>query len=119
MYDGFGWRMSKKISGTTTQNLYDRLNPVQELNGSNGVVANLLTGLRIDEYFTRTDTATSTFLADALGSTVGPSVLAGRWRPATPTNPLAAPPPAAPPATIGTGRFRYASTRQFVPVHRP
>ncbi len=47
------------------------MNPVQELNGSNGVVANMLTGLRVDEYFTRTDTATSTFLADALGSTVG------------------------------------------------
>jgi hypothetical protein len=45
------------------------LNPVQELNGSNGVVANLLTGLRVDECFTRTDTATSTFLTDALGST--------------------------------------------------
>jgi len=51
--------------------LYDGLNPVQELNGSNGIVANLLTGLRVDEYFTRTDTATSTFLTDALGSTVG------------------------------------------------
>jgi len=45
------------------------LNPVQELNGSNGVVANLLTGLRVDKCFTRTDTATSTFLTDALGST--------------------------------------------------
>ena len=44
---------------------------MQELNSSNGVVANLLTGLRVDEYFARTDTATSTFLADALGSTVG------------------------------------------------
>ena len=64
--------MSKTISGTTTQFLYDKLNPVQELNGSNGVVANLLTGLRIDEYFTRTaGGTTSTFLADALGSTIG------------------------------------------------
>jgi RHS repeat-associated protein len=71
VYDGFGRRMSKTISGTTTQFLYDGLNPVQELNSSNGVVANLLTGLKIDEYFARTDTATSTFLADALGSTVG------------------------------------------------
>jgi YD repeat-containing protein len=66
VYDGFGRRMSKTISGTTTQFLYDGLNAVQELNGSNGVVANLLTGLRVDEYFTRTDSATSTFLADAL-----------------------------------------------------
>jgi len=71
VYDAFGRRMSKTISGATTQFLYDGLNPVQELNGSNGVVANLLTGLRIDEFFTRTDTATSTFLGDALGSTVG------------------------------------------------
>jgi RHS repeat-associated protein len=63
--------MNKTVNGTTTQFLYDGLNPVQELNSSNGVVANLLTGLRVDEYFTRTDTATSTFLADALGSTAG------------------------------------------------
>jgi RHS repeat-associated protein len=48
------------------------LNPVQELNSSNGVVANLLTGLSIDEYFTRTASGTtSTFLGDALGSTIG------------------------------------------------
>lgn len=72
VYDAFGRRMSKTISGTATQFLYDRLNPVQELNGSNGVVANLLTGLRIDEYFTRTASGTtSTFLGDALGSTIG------------------------------------------------
>jgi YD repeat-containing protein len=71
VYDGFGRRMRKTLSGTATQFLYDGWNPVQELNGSNGVVANLMTGLRIDEYFTRTDTATSTFLADALGSRVG------------------------------------------------
>ncbi|MBF6560626.1 MAG: hypothetical protein IVW56_10065 [Candidatus Binataceae bacterium] len=63
--------MSKTISGAVTQFLYDGLNPVQELNSGNGVVANLMTGLDIDEYFTRTDTATSTFLSDALGSTVG------------------------------------------------
>ena len=65
--------MSKTVSGTTTQYLYDRLNPVQELNGTGGVVANLLTGLRIDEYFTRTDNSNnvSTFVADALGSTIG------------------------------------------------
>jgi RHS repeat-associated protein len=46
---------------------------VQELNSSNGVVANLLTGLRIDENFTRTDSSgnVSTFVTDALGSTVG------------------------------------------------
>ncbi len=70
-YDAFGRRVSKLIGATTRQFLYDRLNLVQELNSSNGVVANLLTGLRVDEYFTRTDTVTSTFLTDALGSTIG------------------------------------------------
>ena len=71
VYDSFGRRMSKTVSGATTQFLYDGVNPVQELNSNNAVVANLLTRLSIDEYFTRTDTATSTFLADALGSTIG------------------------------------------------
>jgi hypothetical protein len=36
------------------------IDPAQELNGSGGGAANLLTGQRIDEFFTRTDTATST-----------------------------------------------------------
>jgi RHS repeat-associated protein len=74
IYDAFGRRVKKTISGTTTQFLYDGLNPVQELNGSNGVAANLLTGLGIDEYLTRTDISTgvtSTLLTDALGSTIG------------------------------------------------
>jgi len=53
-----------------TQFLYDILNPVQELSGAS-VVADLLTGLAIDEYFTRTDAAgASHFLTDALGATV-------------------------------------------------
>lgn len=73
VYDGFGRRMSKTTSGTTTQFLYDGLNPVQELNASDGVVANLLTGLNVDEYFTRTDSSNnvSTLLTDALDSPVG------------------------------------------------
>jgi YD repeat-containing protein len=75
-YDGFGRRVKKVIGGTTTQFLYDGLNPVQELNGRHNpaVIANLLTGLSIDEYLTRTDISTgvtSTLLADALGSTIG------------------------------------------------
>jgi hypothetical protein len=69
-YHSFGRRMSKSINGTTTQFLYDRLNPMQELNPGNQVTANLLTELRVDEYFTHTDKAASTFLADALGSTI-------------------------------------------------
>src|SRR5216684_5519013 len=68
--------MNKTVNGTTTQFLYDGFNPVQELNGAAppSPTANLLTGLSIDEYLTRTDTATgvtSTLLADALGSTIG------------------------------------------------
>jgi RHS repeat-associated protein len=73
-YDAFG-RRKAKVTATTTQYLYDGLNPVQELTGANppGVTANLLTGLRIDEYFSRTDSSgnVSSFLRDALGSTVG------------------------------------------------
>ncbi|MDH5641088.1 MAG: RHS repeat-associated core domain-containing protein, partial [Nitrospira sp.] len=49
---------------------YDGLNPVQEKSGST-VTANLLTGLGIDEFFTRTDGAGArALLTDALGSTV-------------------------------------------------
>jgi uncharacterized caspase-like protein len=43
---------------------------VQELSGGTPT-ANLLTGLGVDEYFTRTDAAgVRNFLTDALGSTV-------------------------------------------------
>jgi RHS repeat-associated protein len=69
-YDGFGRRRSKTVGGTTTQFLYDGLNPVQELQ-SGTPTANLLTGLTIDEYFTRTDSAgVRNYLTDALGSSV-------------------------------------------------
>jgi len=70
-YDPTGRRASKTISGTTTQFLYDGANPVQELSGAGAVLANLLTGLGIDEYFTRADgSGRRTLLADALGSTL-------------------------------------------------
>jgi RHS repeat-associated protein len=69
-YDGLGRRRSKAIGGTTTQFLYDGLNPVQELSGGTPT-ANLLTGLDIDEFFTRTDSAgVRNYLTDALGSSV-------------------------------------------------
>jgi RHS repeat-associated protein len=74
IYDAFGRRMKKKtVSGAVTQFLYDRRNPVQELNSSNQATANLFTGLRIDEFFTRKDSSNnvSTLLPDALGSTIG------------------------------------------------
>jgi RHS repeat-associated protein len=70
VYDAFGRRQQKTIGGVATQFLYDRWNPVQELQGGSPS-ANLLTGLRIDEYFTRSDsTGTSAFLTDALGTTL-------------------------------------------------
>jgi RHS repeat-associated protein len=69
-YDPLGRRTRKLIDGTTTDFLYDGVNPVQELSGG-GVVANLLTGLGIDENFTRTHSAgTRALLAEALGSTL-------------------------------------------------
>lgn len=69
-YDSSGRRTGKTISGTTTNYVYDGLNPVQEKNGMT-VTANLLTGLGIDEFFTRTDgVGLRTLLPDALGSTV-------------------------------------------------
>jgi RHS repeat-associated protein len=69
-YDPLGRRVTKTIISSTTNYLYDGANPVQELSGST-VTANLLTGLGVDERFTRTDSsATGTFLTDALGSTL-------------------------------------------------
>jgi RHS repeat-associated protein len=69
-YDGFGRRRSKTIGATTTQFLYDGVNPVQELSGGTPT-ANLLTGLGIDEFFTRTDAVgVRNYLTDALGSSV-------------------------------------------------
>jgi RHS repeat-associated protein len=69
-YDGLGRRWTKTISGTRTDFLYDGLTPVQELNGA-AILANLLTGLGIDEVFTRTDAAgTDALLVDAVGSTL-------------------------------------------------
>lgn len=70
-YDGVGRRRGKTISGATTQFLYDGPNFVQELSGGGAVTANLLTGLHIDETFTRTDAAgVRNLLTDALGSTL-------------------------------------------------
>jgi RHS repeat-associated protein len=69
-YDPFGRRLGKTINGSTTNFLYDGMNPVQELAGGSPS-ANLLTGLGVDEDFQRTDlTGTSNFLSDALGSTL-------------------------------------------------
>lgn len=69
-YDSFGRRNGRTVNGTVTNYLYDGLNPVQEKNGGT-VTANLLTGIGIDEFFTRTDgVGVRALLPDALGSTV-------------------------------------------------
>jgi len=67
-YDGIARRRSKTVGGTTTSFLYDGSNFVQELT-SGAPTANLLTGLDIDETFTRTDAGgANALLIDALGS---------------------------------------------------
>jgi RHS repeat-associated protein len=69
-YDGFRRRRAKTVSGTTTQFLYDGLNPVQEL-AAGTPTANTLTGLAIDEPFRRTDSSTTRYyLVDALQSSI-------------------------------------------------
>ncbi len=73
-----GRRMSKTIGSIATSFLgacpermrRNGLNPVQELQAG-APSANLLTGLGIDEYFRRTDASgASSYLTDALGSTL-------------------------------------------------
>jgi RHS repeat-associated protein len=72
VYDGLGRRESKTVNGNLTEFLYDGRNPVQETSGAT-IMANILPGLSIDEFLTRTDVTsgmTSYFLADALASPV-------------------------------------------------
>jgi RHS repeat-associated protein len=69
-YDSFGRRIGRTLNGTVINYVYDGLNSVQEKNGAT-VTANLLPGLGIDEFFTRTDgVGVRALLPDALGSTV-------------------------------------------------
>jgi RHS repeat-associated protein len=79
VYDGLGRREAKTINGNLTEFLFDGRNPVQESSGST-VLANILPGLRIDEFLTRTDVVagvTSNLLTDALGSPVAVTDAAG------------------------------------------
>ncbi len=76
-YDAFGRRIGKTVNGIQTGFLYDGINAVQELSGATPS-ANLLTGLGIDEIFTRTDTSgVKNFVTDALGSTLALTDAAG------------------------------------------
>ncbi len=73
VYDPFGRRASKSVNGTVTEFLYDGLNPIEELDGSNppNVTASVLTGIGIDEFFQRTDSnGAVSYLTDMLGSTL-------------------------------------------------
>jgi RHS repeat-associated protein len=79
VYDGLGRRESKTINGNLTEFLFDGRNPVQENSGAT-VLANILPGLGIDEFLTRTDVASGTassFLPDALGSALALTDAAG------------------------------------------
>lgn len=71
-YDAFGRRSSSTISGTTRGYVYDGWNAVQEKDGTGAVFANSLFGLGLDDVFWRKPVASSgsSFLADALGSTI-------------------------------------------------
>lgn len=76
-YDALNRRSQKTLAGSTTGTLHDGINPVQELSGATPT-ANLLSGLGIDEVFTRTDSGgTRSLLADALGSTLALADSAG------------------------------------------
>jgi RHS repeat-associated protein len=69
-YDPVGRRISKTAGGASASFLYDMFNPAQELVGSSAS-ANLLTGLGVDEFFSRTDSAgTRHFLTGNSGSTL-------------------------------------------------
>ena len=72
VYDGLGRREKKTINGNLTEYLFDGVNPVQETSGVT-ILANILSGLGIDEPLTRTDVqagSTSHLLSDALGSII-------------------------------------------------
>jgi RHS repeat-associated protein len=69
VYDPFGRRQSKAISGTSTTFLYDGLAATQELIGGTNSANSLMGG--VDEVFQRTDSSGArTFLLDGLGSTL-------------------------------------------------
>jgi RHS repeat-associated protein len=75
-YDGLGRRRDKTITGAATGFLYDGVNPVKEIAAVGG--AELLTGVGIDEYLTRTSSqGTMNFLTDTLGSTIALAGAAG------------------------------------------
>jgi RHS repeat-associated protein len=70
-YDASGRRLGKTVSGVTTGYMYDGINPVQEFDSVGTTKADLLSG-GVDQFFARTvNGVTSSFITDALGSTLG------------------------------------------------
>ncbi len=68
-YDALQRRISKSVGGLSTSLLYDQNQVIEELAGG-APVANLLTGLAVDEVYSRTDAAGARYLlADLSGST--------------------------------------------------
>jgi RHS repeat-associated protein len=77
-YDPFSRRTSKTLSGTTTKQLYDGPNVIQE-SVSGTVTANMLTGLQPDQIFSRTtSTSTENLLTNLQRSTIGLGESAGK-----------------------------------------
>jgi RHS repeat-associated protein len=77
VYDVFGRRRERTINVQRIQFLYDGKNPVQEVSGVT-VLANTLTGLGTDEFFSRADSSgTQHLLSDGLRSTVALSDFSG------------------------------------------
>ena len=69
-YDPLARRAGKTINGNTTNFVYDGVYSVQELTGGTPT-ANLLTGLGVEEVFSRSDSlGIRQVVRDALGSTV-------------------------------------------------
>ncbi len=76
-YDAFGRRIGKTLAGITTTLLYDENNIVEELSGSTAT-ATLLTGLGVDETYSRTDSFGPRYLlSELLGSTIALTDAAG------------------------------------------
>lgn len=79
LYDGLGRREKKTINGSLTEFLYDGVNPLRETSGAT-ILANILPGLGMDEFLTRTDVVagiTSVFLLDVIGSPIAVTDNAG------------------------------------------
>lgn len=73
VYDGLGRRITRAVGNSTTKEVHDGWNLVQERASNNSVRANYLSGLALDQPFIRTPSSGSAsyYLSDALGSIVG------------------------------------------------